>query len=245
MADLADALARRLPRGSGAKLEALERGTPPPGSDPEVSARLHLDRPTLGLSCWVHAGLLVAASAYVDEVVHAGVLVLSRVDPASPPVDFHGCALVETASGQVVSDTFFDAASVPAGGGHAQVPGSWVETVDLDGVVTMSVSQCWAVGPLRYRQVSVPVTPHHVEPFCQLSATHGSVRSRTLGLRTPRGLINVAPARNDRIGGYRVTRWDLGPTEVRGTPVANEQVGTWDEAVELAFDLRRSAGAAG
>ncbi len=238
VAGLSTELSMRLPRGSEAKLAAIERGEPPPGSDPEVSARLHLEHPTVGVSCWVQSGLVAALASQLDGVERAGVMVLSRVDPTAPAVDFHGSAVVETPSGRVISDPYFDADAVPDDGGIAHGPGSAVEVTDVDGTVVLSVSQCWSVGTLRYRQVSGALAPRHTEPFCRLSATYGSVHNRSLGLRTPSGRVNVAPAGD---AGYRVTRWELGPTDVRGTPAQIEVVGSWEGAVELAFSLKAAA----
>lgn len=183
---LVSALARWLPAGSTAKLDAVAAGLDPPGADPAAAVDALLAAHRRGASqpswsCWVRATLL-AALVETFDLGHAEVAATRRLGAPSGVVDFHSAVVVRHADGRSwLIDPHFVA--IGPGPGSPEVEAnfrqvrSWrVDRADGRWSYWMAAPQ-W---PERWRYLVVAPTldAEDVLAFCRISATHTGVPPR-------------------------------------------------------------------
>lgn len=235
-AHLLERLARAMPIGSTAKLEAIAEDRVPPGSDPRWVAESWLARPSLGWSCWAVATLYAALVA-AGGTLRADVLAARRTDPAAPAVDFHSLVELHDGARRWVTDPYFWMGPIEQPGGEVIRPGVWAHAFADGPVWRTAVGSCAGRGLLRYRSFTTPLDARDVEALCHVSVTHTGVAFRPrVHLALADGILAVAI---DRDGVARLRRWRTRPDQVWGGPCEVVQLDGWADAEQALADHAR------
>lgn len=225
---LVEAVGSRAPRGSTAKIRAIERGQRPAGDDPESIARAWLTDPHIAWTCW-------AVSTLTAALVHAGplradVLGVRRTDDRSPAVDIHSVVVISDGADRWVCDPHFGVGPLRATGGRFTRPGVEAElTSSHDGRFEWAVTVPSIPARLSYRSLTGPLDADDVAMFCDVSVAHSGMSAR------PSAMLLL----HDGLGSLRADSW-ADPAELRswrGSPAETDSFEvqyhrTWDAGMD-------------
>lgn len=234
--ELVEALGRRLPRGSTAKLAAIAEGRRPAGHDPAEVVEGWLADRRVAWTCWA-AATVTAALVRAGGVIDAEVMGVRRCGNDAPPVDFHSVVGIVDGDRRWVCDPHFGVGTVPGDGGERMRPALQGSLrCRPDGRFDWTVSgPSFSVAELPYRSLTGPLDSADVRAFCDVSVTHSGVRNYPFSLL-------LLP---DGVGSLRAEGFDT-PPERRLWRTESDSVGaaqtgliepeqrmyaTWDEGM--------------
>lgn len=203
--DLVEALGRQLPRGSTAKLAALEAGRRPSGHDPVEVVEGWLADPREAWTCWA-AATVTASLVRAGGALDAQVMGVRRLGEGAPPVDIHSVVTVADGGSRWVCDPHFGVGPIPDEGGRRGRP-ALQGTLQRrpDGRFDWTVAgPSFSHAKLAYRSLTGRLDQEDVRMFCDVSVTHSGVQNR------PFALLLLA----DGVGTLKAESW-TGPAELR------------------------------